>query len=526
MAKPIETLSPTDEAIFRTATLKSLQGAAEDPNRIGAEYMPSNSVLLNPSASVIVDAEGSDTDRGTALVAAYAAAKLLTPNGAALSASNRAQVIIPIGKYKLSDTLVLDTNFVDLIALIPGRGGDLQDTDDEIENTINSLDNFRPPATLIYSEFASKTTVRQTASNVRTIGFGIASLNAVEWVTIFELSQVFVFEQGDIACDDSYYGQMYYWSRYFSNGSCGTVGAYSDFSGTWVDCIGNSLSFVVGKGTWNAELTATDSPNGQFRAKMYDCQGGPYSFIGDGVETGACQAVGAQFFRCRVVGLLSSTNAGGFGACGFLGTAIDADCYFEDCSSGNNSYAIGRNCAGTFVRCRSGSASFGAGGTFSGLAIDCQGGDGSFAGNGVFSGEAIRCQGGAGSFGSRYVPNISWSEQGDAAYCSGILDNCQSEGSPLPRNLAGARIRNSRLTTTTTGEDGVKLLDSNSVISNSDLIVVQGGTGIPINAASARNVSAYGCRMNNASNDADGLGSNVTNLVTGGAGNVVSNAVK
>jgi hypothetical protein len=40
MAKPIETLSPTDEAIFRTATLKSLQGAAEDPDRIGTEYMP------------------------------------------------------------------------------------------------------------------------------------------------------------------------------------------------------------------------------------------------------------------------------------------------------------------------------------------------------------------------------------------------------------------------------------------------------------------------------------------------------
>jgi hypothetical protein len=40
MAKPIETLSPADEAIFRTATLKSLQGAAEDPDRIGAEYLP------------------------------------------------------------------------------------------------------------------------------------------------------------------------------------------------------------------------------------------------------------------------------------------------------------------------------------------------------------------------------------------------------------------------------------------------------------------------------------------------------
>ena len=43
MAKPIETLSPTDEAIFRTATLKSLQGAAEDPDRIGAEYLPGSS---------------------------------------------------------------------------------------------------------------------------------------------------------------------------------------------------------------------------------------------------------------------------------------------------------------------------------------------------------------------------------------------------------------------------------------------------------------------------------------------------
>jgi hypothetical protein len=48
MAKPIETLSPTDEAIFRTATLKSLQGAAEDPERIGAEYLPE----VLPSASI------------------------------------------------------------------------------------------------------------------------------------------------------------------------------------------------------------------------------------------------------------------------------------------------------------------------------------------------------------------------------------------------------------------------------------------------------------------------------------------
>jgi hypothetical protein len=63
MAKPIETLSPTDEAIFRTATLKSLQGAAEDPERIGTEYMPEvvegvSFVLANTSTPdpVILDA--------------------------------------------------------------------------------------------------------------------------------------------------------------------------------------------------------------------------------------------------------------------------------------------------------------------------------------------------------------------------------------------------------------------------------------------------------------------------------------
>jgi hypothetical protein len=55
MAKPIETLSPADEAIFRTATLKSLQGAAEDPERIGAEYMPE---ALEPVSMILPDYEG------------------------------------------------------------------------------------------------------------------------------------------------------------------------------------------------------------------------------------------------------------------------------------------------------------------------------------------------------------------------------------------------------------------------------------------------------------------------------------
>jgi hypothetical protein len=60
MAKPIETLSPSDEAIFRTATLKSLQGAAEDPERIGVEHMPQEIV----STVILADTSASTEDAG------------------------------------------------------------------------------------------------------------------------------------------------------------------------------------------------------------------------------------------------------------------------------------------------------------------------------------------------------------------------------------------------------------------------------------------------------------------------------
>ena len=43
--------------------------------------------------------------------------------------------------------------------------------------------------------------------------------------------------------------------------------------------------------------------------------------------------------------------------------------------------------------------------------------------------------------------------------------------------------------------------------------------------APIQTAAVYDCRMNNSSNDADGLHSNVTNLVSS-AGNVVSNSVK
>ena len=66
---------------------------------------------------VRVDASSDNSvTNGTALRNAYTTAKALTPNGSALSSTNRAVVLIPPGVYNLGSTsLDLDTAYVDLI---------------------------------------------------------------------------------------------------------------------------------------------------------------------------------------------------------------------------------------------------------------------------------------------------------------------------------------------------------------------------------------------------------------------------
>jgi hypothetical protein len=72
---------------------------------------------LNVGQVVNVKLTDSAVTNGQNLVEAYNYAKTLTPNGAALSTSNRVSVIIQPGNYRLAATLTVDTQFVDLIGL-------------------------------------------------------------------------------------------------------------------------------------------------------------------------------------------------------------------------------------------------------------------------------------------------------------------------------------------------------------------------------------------------------------------------
>ncbi len=84
---------------------------------------PNGFIPYNNNAFIVTQTSSSATVNGTALKAAYVLAKALTPNGSALSALNRAAVIVTPGDYDFGEggELVLDTQFVDIIGWLADR---------------------------------------------------------------------------------------------------------------------------------------------------------------------------------------------------------------------------------------------------------------------------------------------------------------------------------------------------------------------------------------------------------------------
>lgn len=465
------------------------------------------SSAIDYSNSVLVSLASTDLLRGEALVAAYITAKSLTPNGTALSSNNRAQVVLPIGKYKLVSSLILDTNFIDLVALVPTKPSRRSpvDYEDTPEVGGSNLATFRPQPTLVYTEVDRTSTIVQLANDVRLHGFSVAQMcvgtgmiTQSTYYTDLDWGALLIGE--NCLNGESFYSDMYFWSSCVAFSSVGGVRAFSNFAGTWVNCISNAASFRLGFGD-KVSVAAT------FSAVMYDCEAGPFSYVGDFLEGSKdnFKADNCRFERCKSLGYSweAADGSNSFVGCNLVSCDITSSCLFIDCVSGDRSFGISNNNAGTFIRCRAGNSSFG--------------GTSDSEYSGVFSGLAEDCVAGSGSFGG--TQNIALGK------CTGTLIRCSCEGNTKPMRLEGATIRSSRFTNNTASSHVFTLLDSNSSITNSDIIVLQGGTGVPIYAATSKNVVSVGNRMNNASNDSDGMHSNVTNLVSL-AGNVVSNSIR
>lgn len=386
--------------------------------------------------TVTVTVTGTATTNGTNLRTAYTAAKALTPGGNALSATNRAMVILPVAEYDMgSTTFTLDANFVDLIAQTPvnpitgDSGAHLpEDTDDSTEAVAQSLSEYRPTSTVVKNSTAHNT-ITQTVADVRLIGFTVANLLAAFDVGENANGSAFVATVTNTA---SYYGQMYFWSRlgqWFTDGGStnrAAVAFRGAVSGTWIDCIANNPSWLGG-----TEIRAL---------RCSRCYSAPHSFAADG---GMFASV---FLDCHIVGVSSGSSGKSFQGDG-LGV-IDQDCVFVDCAADDYSFGGYHNeVSGTFIRCTAGDSSF-SGTTdaltvaaFMGYAEDCTAGINSFGGYasslgtpGEFRGVAIRCTAAAnGSFG---MPATGTAPLG---IIGGLLLQCQlTAGSWSEPNVPGA----------------------------------------------------------------------------------------
>jgi hypothetical protein len=397
----------------------------------------------------------------------YAEAKTALPNGNAISKSNRSVVLLPPAQYDTSGSpLVLDTEFVDLIATNPQLGGE---SGELTEAQGNKLANYKPPCTVISSSISGSPTVEQSAEDVRLRGFGISFLNDVANGT-----NAVSFACSAAKNDNSIYDKMYFFA------AAATIGYPTRFTGHfrgyWTHCIANSFAF-------RTIINSSD-----FEPTMIDCVGGALSFIGD--STGVATNMDCYLLRCRA-------GDQSFAGCNSFTGPIKSEALFVDCTGLDRCFGQASESAGTFIRCRAGDYSFG--GNFSATLWP--------QGPQNFSGYAEDCFAGTASFGG----------SGEAAVpgsITGELVRCTTTGNTLPLHAAGATIRDSRIENSTLNVDAIELDDDDSKIINTTVEVNDSGTGLPINAGAAQNVIAVSCTFNNGDNDANGLGANVTNLAT------------
>ena len=299
---------------------------------LAAQVLAAEKYSYRADAVVLVADGVNDAARGVNLAAAYTAAKALTPGGAALSAMNRACVLIPPARYSLAATLVADGKFVDFAGL-----GD------------------QPEDTEIYAVM-DDSTVEQTANDIRMRNLAI------------RISGTMVGYEFKINAANN--SASIYEDMYFSNrGVFGT----SDIKGTWRRCKADGYSWRLAA---NKVLAAT----------MFDCEGGDLSFGGDNAGVG----ITGRLERCRA-GIRSFGGCTNFG-CYISGTLIDCEAGVESFAVGKNFSGVAIRCRGgdssfgaTTVPSHPG--------TFSGYAEDCVAGKGSFGGRGASAGTNGKCTG-------------------------------------------------------------------------------------------------------------------------------------
>lgn len=283
--------------------------------RIASVGYAINALPLYGGAHVITEVTTSALANGQNLKTAYAWAKLLTPNGLPLSATNRAVVLIAPGNYDLgSGQLILDTQFVDLVGL-SSKAEDQYIHGDALGSGHSVL---RQTANDVGMENLRVNCTRATGATVNN-----DSTDPAAYFPVTETSFTVVRNCRFEALNDSEYafgmrlgvdyqgtykdcvGGYFSFGGYGGNASgtftncTGGVGAFGGYgagtaSGKFINCIGGGDSFGGGGvGRVSGTFTACTGNNGAFGggssnasgAHFYYCKGGANSFGGSGSPT-------------------------------------------------------------------------------------------------------------------------------------------------------------------------------------------------------------------------------------------------
>jgi hypothetical protein len=437
---------------------------------------------LSTGAYIIVRPSPSATNNGAELRNAYAAAKAFTPNTAALSATNRATVILLPGRYDLETTrLNLDTDFVDIIGLtdtpeqvvitsqvIISDSGTVYQTANDVKIKGVTIDRTGAPAgsgagrTAAYFPFPRTTAITtwsgdgttmtiaanghglQTGDSVRISGSGNSSVDGVFTVTRIDGNSFSypstVNAAGSIGTATERLNLTYIENCVFSGDSDSGMRRATEYAGTYRKCVGGAASFGC----------MFSFSSGLFE----DCVATSDSFAGH-AGAGNAQATGT-FRRC-----VATSNS--------FGTEF-ASGLFEDCTATTQSFGGypggSYNATGTFRRCTGTSDCFGfftASGTFENCVVTSGHGFGSRSGataTGTFT-ECLLTNN------NSYAGTFTGTMRRCRFVCTGTNNNALNVG-------AGAKIFDSTLIAT--------------------------GTGNSITAGSAVTISLAGCRMNNSIN--------------------------
>lgn len=110
---PTVTSSPSTPTWKWPAVIRAGRMTSDSDGQL--EITPTGTLDLNDDANIYFTRGEDDADTFSKLLAAYAAAKALTPGGNALSAANRARLVCPGGGYDAANSyLLVDTEFVDI----------------------------------------------------------------------------------------------------------------------------------------------------------------------------------------------------------------------------------------------------------------------------------------------------------------------------------------------------------------------------------------------------------------------------